>query len=88
MHAANVAPDYSRLVVERPLYRVDFWENLGGECWDLDTWLLSDCESVFEALAWASADARHRNFQLLVSTDCGTESENLAVFVGRNPTAV
>jgi hypothetical protein len=86
MRAANVAPDYSRLVVENPLYRVDFWENLGGESWDLDVWLLFDCVSVFEALAWASADARHRSFQLLVSTDSKTESEQLVVLIGSNPT--
>lgn len=86
--AKNVAPNYDVRQEETPLYRVDFWEELlMKDNWDLDTWILKDCASVFEAIAWAQANAGKRIIRLMVSVSASEETGEMAVLFGEDPTA-
>lgn len=47
--------------VERPRYRVEFWERPAPDyAWNLEAWELSDCESVHEAIHWVDEHSSGR----------------------------
>lgn len=89
MEARPVEHSNSPIRVDAPSYRVEFWEQPGaGYAWNLDAWLLTECTSVNDALAWADAHADGRRYVLLASTTDEPSGERATevVLVGDDPT--
>lgn len=57
-------------VLDRPTYRVNFWERPGADTgWQLDAFALTEVDGVTGALAWAQEHARGRRFELFVEIE-------------------
>lgn len=72
--------------VLRAPYRVHFWERpTDDHAWNLDAWVLLDCEDVYAALDWASTNANHRRYQIFALCDCGPCDDRLVLLCGSDP---
>ncbi|MFC6357060.1 hypothetical protein [Luethyella okanaganae] len=54
-----------REVLERPSYRVNFWEK-SGQAWALDAYALFDVQDITEVLQWIEGRSSGRQFELFV----------------------
>jgi len=64
LNAQGVDPRDTRWEVDRPSYRVYFWEpGLSDE------WQLTDADDVREVMAWAEANANGRQFVVYVAAE-------------------
>jgi hypothetical protein len=63
--ARSVDPRYATQVVDKPVYRVDFWSRDGAS----DEWLHEDAASFHDVLTWATAHAHDRDIVIYVQAD-------------------
>ncbi|WP_202800890.1 hypothetical protein [Salinibacterium sp. PAMC 21357] len=80
--------------LERPAYRVNYWERPGSSAsgWNLDAWIVFDAADVDEASQWVKDHANGRRYELFVETVgevySGFEeprAANLVRLAGSNP---
>jgi len=87
MHAQPVDPRDIEWEVDRPAYRVYFWQQIDGlqdAGWASEEWQL-DGSDVHEVLAWAEKDQAHRAYTLYVC--CTREGRpGLIRLCGTDPT--
>ena len=72
MRVQPVDPRDTEWEVDRPAYRVYFWQQLDGGVdagWASEEWQIEGAD-VQEVLAWADADASHRAYGLYVCSTC------------------
>lgn len=54
--------------VDKPAYRVNFWQQSGGS-WNLDAYALTEVEDVAEVLRWVDENATGRRFEVFAEVD-------------------
>ena len=88
MQTRQVDPRDTRWEVDRPVYRVYFWQRLGSHKdsgWASQEWQVEDADAD-EVLTWAGSTARDRAFTLYVCCECDGEI-GLIRLLGSDPTA-
>jgi hypothetical protein len=71
MQVMGIDPRDARAEVDRPDYRVYFFESVGRS----DKYHLTGAQDVAEVLDWATASANDRRYVVYVLTDSGPGSE-------------
>lgn len=67
-----------------PAFRVHYWTQPAADyAWNLDAWVLTDCEDVDEALSWARDNARGRRYQVFVVAD--SDPPLIVHLLGKDP---
>lgn len=66
MHTERVESRAADVVLDRPVYRVHFWELRDGYVPNLDAWILTDVEDLFEATAWVADHEAGRSVEVFV----------------------
>jgi hypothetical protein len=75
MRNLSVEASTESLRIDWPLYRVNFWSLTNVGSYELDGWLLWQCD-VEEVLEWAAAQSQRREYEILVSPVAGWTPES------------
>lgn len=81
MDAEPIDPRYSNEEIEKPVYRVDFWDPLQVS----EEWRLTNASNVFEVLSWADARKGSRHYVLYVEYLTEEPTCGLARLTGTDP---